>query len=71
MLDATVTAGDTPLIDEGFLCALRDPEVVAAARAVRRSGGAARIADCAPVVAIGYHSRRPQRRGPFSKIDQC
>ncbi len=30
-LDATVKAGDTLLIDEGFLCALRDPEVVAAA----------------------------------------
>ena len=31
MLDATVTAGGEPLIDHGFLSALRDPEVVAAA----------------------------------------
>ncbi len=30
-LDATVTAGDAKLIDKGFLCALRDAEVVAAA----------------------------------------
>ena len=29
--DATVTAGDTPVIEDGRLCALRDPEVVAAA----------------------------------------
>jgi hypothetical protein len=28
MLDATVRAGDTLLIDQGFLCALRDPEVI-------------------------------------------
>jgi len=28
MLDATVKAGDQTLIDQGFLCALRDPEVV-------------------------------------------
>jgi hypothetical protein len=28
MLDATVKAGDNMLIDQGFLCALRDPEVV-------------------------------------------
>lgn len=28
MLDATVRAGDQLLIDQGFLCALRDPEVV-------------------------------------------
>ena len=28
MLDATVRAGDALLIDQGFLCALRDPEVV-------------------------------------------
>ena len=28
MLDATVKAGDNTLIDQGFLCALRDPEVV-------------------------------------------
>jgi len=27
-LDATVTAGPNTLIDRGFLCALRDPEVV-------------------------------------------
>jgi hypothetical protein len=31
-LDATVTAGDQLLIDKGFLCALRDPEVVAMAQ---------------------------------------
>lgn len=31
MLDATVRAGDALLIDQGFLCALRDPEVVALA----------------------------------------
>ena len=31
MLDATVTAGSETLIDEGFLAALRDPDVVAAA----------------------------------------
>jgi hypothetical protein len=31
-LDATVTAGEAKLIDKGFLCALRDPEVVAAAQ---------------------------------------
>ncbi len=31
MLDATVRAGDQLLIDQGFLCALRDPEVVALA----------------------------------------
>jgi hypothetical protein len=31
-LDATVTAGDQMLIDKGFLCALRDPEVVAMAQ---------------------------------------
>ena len=30
-LDATVTAGEALLIDKGFLCALRDPEVVAIA----------------------------------------
>lgn len=30
-LDATVKAGDNLLIDQGFLCALRDPEVVALA----------------------------------------
>ena len=30
-LDSTVTAGGTPLIEGGFLCALRDPEVVAMA----------------------------------------
>jgi hypothetical protein len=30
-LDATVQAGDNLLIERGFLCALRDPEVVAAA----------------------------------------
>lgn len=30
-LDATVRAGDATLIDKGFLCALRDPEVVAMA----------------------------------------
>lgn len=30
-LDATVCAGDNLLIDKGFLCALRDPEVVAMA----------------------------------------
>jgi hypothetical protein len=28
MLDATVRAGDALLIDQGFLCALRDPQVV-------------------------------------------
>jgi hypothetical protein len=28
MLDATVRAGDTLLIDKGFLCALRDAEVI-------------------------------------------
>ena len=33
MLDMTVTAGPNLLIDQGFLCALRDPEVVEAARA--------------------------------------
>lgn len=33
MLDATVRAGDALLIDQGFLCALRDPEVVALAAA--------------------------------------
>ena len=27
-LDATVTVGPNKLIDEGFLCALRDPDVV-------------------------------------------
>ena len=27
-LDSTVTAGSNKLIDKGFLCALRDPEVV-------------------------------------------
>ena len=27
-LDATVKAGENTLIDRGFLCALRDPEVV-------------------------------------------
>ena len=32
MLDATVTAGDKLLIDQGFLCALRDESVVAMAR---------------------------------------
>ena len=31
MWDATVTAGDTQVIEAGRLCALRDPEVVAAA----------------------------------------
>ena len=31
MLDATVRAGDALLIDQGFLCALRDPEVIALA----------------------------------------
>jgi hypothetical protein len=31
-LDATVKAGDATLIDRGFLCALRDPEVVALAQ---------------------------------------
>lgn len=31
-LDATVTAGDNKLIDKGFLCALRDEEVVALAQ---------------------------------------
>jgi hypothetical protein len=31
VLDATVTAGDQMVIDQGFLCALRDPEVVQAA----------------------------------------
>lgn len=31
MLDATVRAGEALLIDQGFLCALRDPEVVALA----------------------------------------
>ena len=31
MLDATVRAGDALLVDQGFLCALRDPEVVALA----------------------------------------
>ena len=31
MLDATARAGDALLIDQGFLCALRDPEVVALA----------------------------------------
>ena len=30
-LDATVKAGDNLLIDKGFLCALRDPEVISAA----------------------------------------
>lgn len=30
--DVTVTAGNTPLIEEGFLCALRDPQVVEMAR---------------------------------------
>lgn len=30
-LDATVKAGDNLLIDRGFLCALRDPQVVGAA----------------------------------------
>ena len=30
-LDATVTAGEALLIAKGFLCALRDPEVVAMA----------------------------------------
>lgn len=32
MLDMTVTAGRNLLIDQGFLCALRDPDVVEAAR---------------------------------------
>lgn len=32
ILDATVTAGNNLLIDKGFLCALRDPEVVAMAQ---------------------------------------
>lgn len=32
ILDATVTAGNNRLIDKGFLCALRDPEVVAMAQ---------------------------------------
>ncbi|MES2538696.1 MAG: hypothetical protein V4632_22790 [Pseudomonadota bacterium] len=32
ILDATVTAGDQLVIDKGFLMALRDPEVVAAAK---------------------------------------
>jgi hypothetical protein len=32
-LDSTVTAGDNLLIENGFLCALRDPEVVELARA--------------------------------------
>jgi hypothetical protein len=31
MLDATVRAGEALLVDQGFLCALRDPEVVALA----------------------------------------
>jgi hypothetical protein len=31
MLDATVKAGENLLIDQGFLCALRDPEVIALA----------------------------------------
>jgi hypothetical protein len=31
-LDATVTAGDNLLVDQGFLCALRDPQVVEMAR---------------------------------------
>jgi hypothetical protein len=31
MLDATVRAGEALLIDQGFLCALRDPEVIALA----------------------------------------
>jgi hypothetical protein len=31
VLDATVTAGDETIIDQGFLCALRDPQVVQAA----------------------------------------
>lgn len=30
--DVTVTAGNTPLIEEGFLCALHDPQVVEMAR---------------------------------------
>jgi hypothetical protein len=30
-LDSTVTVGDEPLIDGGFLCGLRDPAVRAAA----------------------------------------
>ena len=32
-LDATVTVGGNKLVDKGFLCALRDPEVVALAEA--------------------------------------
>jgi hypothetical protein len=32
ILDATVTAGNNRLIDKGFLCALRDPEVIAMAQ---------------------------------------
>jgi hypothetical protein len=31
VLDATVTAGEETIIDQGFLCALRDPAVVQAA----------------------------------------
>jgi hypothetical protein len=31
VLDATVSAGDETIIDQGFLCALRDPQVVQAA----------------------------------------
>lgn len=31
-LDSTVTAGDNLLVDKGFLCALRDPSVVTAAK---------------------------------------
>ncbi len=30
--DMTVTAGDEPIIDEGFLVALRDPSVVEMAK---------------------------------------
>lgn len=32
MLDATVRAGDTLLIDQGFLCALRDEVIEMASR---------------------------------------
>jgi len=28
MLDGTVRVGDNLLVDNGFLCALRDPEVI-------------------------------------------
>ena len=42
VFDATVKVGNTTLIDNGFLMALRDPQVVKEAEQVRRPGRAAR-----------------------------